>query len=143
MFTGWTTDATAFLAEITEDNTRESFDAQRHRLVVDTPMRALAAELEAEFGPVRVFRSHRNRRFRPDAPPYRTDTGGVAVTGGGAVLAVVLSATTLTVSAGHRMFDGGQLRRFRAAVCEEPPLVPPGFDLDTERRLTGLPRGFR
>src|SRR5947199_104922 len=90
-FTGWPADATAFLAEIEADNTREFWAANSHRhaTAVQGPMRALAAELEPEFGAVRVLRAHRNRRFRPAAPPYRTDTGGVARSPGGAAAPVV------------------------------------------------------
>jgi uncharacterized protein (DUF2461 family) len=147
-FTGWPADATAFLAEIGADNTRAFWQVHghRHASAVHAPMRALAAELEPEFGPVRVLRAHRNRRFRPDSPPYRTDTGGVARSPGGAALAVVLSATALTTAVGHWTFDAGQLRRYRAAV-----FGPPGEDLvaqlaghlvDRLRSLRGTPRGF-
>lgn len=154
-FTGWPADATAFLAEIAGDNTREFWTAQQHRhaAAVQAPMRALAAALEDEFGPVRVMRPYRNRRFRPDEPPYRTDTGGLARSGAGAVLGVVLSATALSVSAGHWSFDGGQTRRFRAAV--DGPAGPELADLlaraadrdglspEPGRSLTGNPRGHR
>lgn len=140
MFTGWPLDATAFLTEITADNTPAFWAAHRHRhdAAVAAPTRALAAELEAEFGPLRVLRPYRNRRFSPDAPPYRTDCGVV-----GAGRGLVLSAAALTVTAGVWMFDGGQLRRYRAGVCDGPPVVPDGFTLDHDRALTGLPRGFR
>jgi uncharacterized protein (DUF2461 family) len=149
MFTGWPSDATAFLAEIEAHNTREFWEANghRHATAVQGPMRALAAELEREFGPVRVLRPHRNRRFRPDAPPYRTDTGGVAVSAGGAALTVVLSATALTTAVGHWTFDRGQLRRYRAAVLgaagEELPRLLAGHHLDRRRSLRGAPRGLK
>jgi uncharacterized protein (DUF2461 family) len=154
-FRGWRADATAFLAEIDADNTSEFWSAHRHRhaAAVLAPMRALAAELEAEFGPVRVFRPFVNRRFRPDASPYRTDTGGVTTSAGGCVRAVVLSSTTLSVAAGHWSFDRGQLRRFRAAVggAAGAQLIevlgrldgPDGMALDPGRPLTGTPRGYR
>ncbi|WP_219413913.1 DUF2461 family protein [Pseudonocardia nigra] len=151
-FQGWPTDATAFLAEIAADNSAEFWAAHRHRhtAAVHAPMRALAADLEAEFGTLRVFRPYRNRRFRPDAPPYRTDTGGVALTAGGSVLAVVLSATALSASAGHWSFDGGQLRRYRAAVDgpageDLGPLLNGLVDWTVHpgRALTGRPRGHR
>jgi uncharacterized protein (DUF2461 family) len=148
-FAGWPADATAFLAEIEADNTREFWElhGHRHAATVHAPMRALAAELEPEFGPVRVFRAYRNRRFRPDAPPYRTDTGGVAHSPGGAVLAVVLSATALSATVGHWAFDSGQLRRFRTAV-DGPAGVElvgllGGHLVDRRRSLRGTPRGFR
>jgi hypothetical protein len=148
-FHGWPADATGFLAEIAADNTRDFWTANGHRHVagVLAPMRALAAELEAEFGPVRVLRPYRNRRFRPDVPPYRTDTGGVAHSPGGAVLAVVLSATALATSAGHWVFDRGQLRRYRAAVDSphgaELETLLDGHTVDRAGALRGTPRGFR
>lgn len=149
MFTGWPPDATAFLAEIADDNTGEFWLAHRHRYeaAVATPTRALAAELAGEFGAVRVLRPYRNRRFSPGAPPYRVDAGGVASTAAGATLGVVLSAAELSVSAGHWLFDARQVRRFRAAVDG-----PGGADLaallrgwpesDPVRALTGTPRGY-
>ncbi|GAA1332334.1 DUF2461 family protein [Pseudonocardia xinjiangensis] len=151
-FDGWPADATTFLAEITADNSREFWAAQRrrHAAAVHAPMKALAGELEPEFGPVRVLRPVVNRRFRPDAPPYRTDTGGVATSAGGCALAVVLSATALSVTAGHWSFDASQLRRFRTAVHgtagEELAGLLAGVGegaLDPGRPLVGAPRGVR
>jgi uncharacterized protein (DUF2461 family) len=148
-FRGWPADATPILAEVAADNTREfwSRHAHRHRAAVQEPMRALGAELEPEFGPIRVFRPYRNRRFRPDVPPYRTDAGGAACSAGGAVLAVVLTATALTTAAGHWAFDRGQLRRYRAAVDGPPGTelarLLDGHTFDRHRALSGTPRGFR
>jgi hypothetical protein len=148
-FTGWSAEATALLAEIAADNTRESWAVHgpRHAVAVRAPMRALAAELEPEFGPVRVLRPYRNRRFRPDVPPLRTDTGGVATGPGGATLSVVLAATALTTAVGHHTFDPGQLRRYRAAVdgaagAELVSLLR-GHVVDIERTLVRAPRGVR
>jgi hypothetical protein len=149
-FIGWPLEGPAFLAEIATDNTAEfwAVHRDRHAAAVLGPMRAMAAALEPEFGPVRVFRPHVNRRFRPAAPPYRTDTGAVATSAGGSVLGVVLSATALSVSAGHRTFDAGQLRRYRAAVAgtqgealEAVLRGLPGLTVDETRTLTGTPRG--
>ena len=84
--TGWPVEAPALLAEIAADNRADRWPAlrDRHAALVRGPTLALAAELAAEFGPVRVFRPQVTRRFRPDAPPLRTDTGGVARLPGGA-----------------------------------------------------------
>ena len=148
-FSGWPADATAFLADIEADNTPGFWAAQghRHAAAVHAPMRALATELEPEFGPVRVLRPYRNRRFRPDLPPYRIDTGGVARSAGGAALAVVLSATALSTSAGHWSFDRGQLGRYRSAVDgpagDELTRLLDGHTVDAGRALRGNPRGFR
>lgn len=146
---GWTADGPALLGEIAADNTAEFWAAHRDRYeaAVLAPMRTLAAALEADHGPVRVFRPQVNRRFRPEAAPYRTDSGGVARSAGGCPLGVVLSATALTVSAGHWMFDAGQLRRYRAAVDGVPGpelegilAALPDFAVDETRRLRGVPR---
>ena len=148
-FPGWPASGPALLARIAADNTRECWAAcrEQHERDLRAPMRAMAAALEPEFGPVRVFRAHANRRYRPDAPPLRTDTGGVAATAGGCVLAVVLTATALAATAGHWSFDGGQLRRFRAAVDADGGLVAvlaglEGWMLDGTRALTGTPLGY-
>ncbi len=118
-FTGWPTDALAFLREIDTDNTAAFWAAQRHRYdtCVRPPTVTLAAALGAEFGEVRVFRPYRNRRFRPDIPPYRTDTGGVFRTAGGTDLGFVLSGSGLAVTVGRFAFTGSSLRRYREAVA--------------------------
>ncbi|SHK15425.1 Conserved hypothetical protein [Pseudonocardia thermophila] len=119
VFTGWPTDAVVFLREIAADNTAEFWTAQRHRYDagVRPPTVALAGALTAEFGPVRVLRPHRNRRFHPTVPPYRTDTGGVARTAGGTERSFVLSAAGLAVTVGRFAFAGAALRRYREAVA--------------------------
>ncbi|MDN5860281.1 MAG: DUF2461 domain-containing protein [Pseudonocardia sp.] len=122
VFTGWPADATAFLAELATDNTAEFWAAQRHRydVAVRPPTVALATALGAEFGAVRVFRPYRDRRFRPDAPPYRTDTGGAHATAGGTDLGFVLAPGGLTVTVGRYALAGPALRRYRDAVVGEP-----------------------
>jgi Conserved hypothetical protein (DUF2461) len=123
-FDGWPAEALSVLAEIAADNRADLWPElrDRHAAAVRGPTVALAAELAAEFGPVRVLRPHVSRRFRPDAPPLRTDTGGVAASENGGTLAFLLSPAHLTVTAGHWRFDRAQLLRYRAAVAgEEPP----------------------
>jgi Conserved hypothetical protein (DUF2461) len=119
-FTGWPADAPALLAGIAADNRAERWDAH-HEDALRAPVRALVADLHDEFGPVRVLRARVNRRFRPSAPPLRTDAGAIAGPSGGPVRAVVLSATALTVTAGIHRFDAGQVRRYRAALGVDIP----------------------
>jgi len=118
VFTGWPADATAFLAELADDNTRGFWteNVHRYRCAVLEPTRALAAALTAEFGPPRVFRPHIDRRYRPNADPYRTDTGITVAGPGGTPHAAVLSAQGLSAQVGYQVFDAGQLRRYRVAV---------------------------
>ena len=120
-FDGWPAEALSVLAEIAADNRGDLWPElrDRHAAAVRGPTVALGAELAAEFGPVRVLRPHVSRRFRPDAPPLRTDTGGVAASANGAALAFLLSPSHLTVTAGQWRFDRVQLLRYRAAVAGE------------------------
>ena len=117
VFSGWPAEARAFLAELAADNTRTFWteNASRYRAALREPTRALAAALTPEFGPPRVF-CLSDRRFRPNADPYRTDTG-ITVAGPGTPYVAVLSAQGLAVQIGHQVFDAGQFRRYRAAVA--------------------------
>ncbi|MFC4951156.1 DUF2461 family protein [Pseudonocardia sp. GCM10023141] len=148
---GWPIEAPTLLAEIAADNTLEFWRAnrERHEELVLAPMRELAVALAVDFGQLRVLRPQVNRRFRPEVPPFRTDTGGVATTGGGSLLGVVLSATALSASGGIWGFDRAQLQRFRAAV-DGPPgadleavlTATPGFEVHRGRALASAPRGW-
>jgi hypothetical protein len=150
-FEGWPAEAPALLEQLAADNTPEFWTAHRDRFEAGVcgPMQALARALEPGFGTARVFRPQVNRRFRPDAPPYRTDTGCLARSAGGCVLGVVLSSSALTVSAGHRAFDGPQLRRYRAAVGGEAGAelgtildALDGWAVEEPRMPAGRPRGY-
>lgn len=118
VFTGWPADGPVFLAELADDNTRGFWmeNVHRYRCALLEPTRALAAALTAEFGSPRVFRAHIDRRFRPNAAPYRTDTGITVAGPGGTPYAAVLSVQGLAVQVGYQVFDPGQLRRYREAV---------------------------
>jgi uncharacterized protein (DUF2461 family) len=121
-FSGWPADAPAFLAELAEDNTRAFWteNAHRYRTALLEPTRALAAALTEEFGAPRVFRPHVDRRFRPAAEPYRTDTGATVTGPGGTPYVVLLSTRGLAVQVGHPLFDAGQLHRYRESVDGAP-----------------------
>ncbi|MDT7580903.1 MAG: hypothetical protein QOK35_2167 [Pseudonocardiales bacterium] len=121
-FRGWPADGLAFLAELEQDNTREFWMAHMHRYRdgLLEPTRALAAALTAEFGAPRVFRPHVDRRFRPAAEPYRTDTGATVAGPGGTPYVVLLSTRGLAVQVGHPLFDAGQLHRYRESVDGAP-----------------------
>lgn len=126
MFTGWLSDATAFLPEIEADNNREFWEANGHRHATATPppcwgrCAPLAAELEPEFGPIRVLRAHRNRRFRPTSPPYRADTGGVGSSPGDQPAGRVRSWTGRPPTVVEP-----KLSRTQVAISESPPGPPP------------------
>jgi len=151
-FRGWPADGLAFLDELARDNSRRFWteNADRYRVALREPTRALAAALTAEFGPPRVFRPHMDRRFRPNADPYRTDTGATVAGPGGTPYAVVLSTRGLAVQIGYQRFDAGQLQRYRAAVDGEAgeelvavlaALHDAGLAPDDVPALSGRPRG--
>jgi len=121
-FRGWPADGLAFLAELEQDNTRGFWMAHMHRYRdgLLEPTRALAGTLAEEFGELRVFRPHVDRRFRPTVEPYRTHTGATAAGPGGTPYEVLLSTRGLAVQVGYRLFDAGQLRRYREAVDGAP-----------------------
>ena len=121
-FRGWPADGLAFLAELEQDNTRGFWMAHMHRYRdgLLEPTRALAGALTGEFGELRVLRPHVDRRFRPTVAPYRTDTGAIAAGPGGTPYEVLLSTRGLAVQVGYRLFDTGQLRRYREAVDGAP-----------------------
>ena len=126
-FEGWPPDATTFLAELAADNSRAFWTAnvERYRTAVLAPTQALMAALSPEFGPGRVFRPRVDRRFRPNAEPYRTDAGALVTGHGGTPYVVVLAAGGLSVRRlpgvrrgsaapvlrGDRHGGGGQARR--------------------------------
>lgn len=153
-FDGWSAEAPTLLAEIAADNRADRWPQlrDRHRAAVRGPTLALAKELEAEFGPMRVFRPHVSRRFWPDAPPLRVDTGGVVTSPGGCGRTVLLSVSALTVTVGFWRFDQERRTRYRAAVAAPGPgaelghvlrlLTARGLAPDPDGELSGTPRGW-
>jgi uncharacterized protein (DUF2461 family) len=151
-FRGWPADGLVFLAELEHDNTRRFWleNADRYRVGLREPTQALAAALTEEFAPARVFRPHVDRRFRPDADPYRTDIGASVAGPGGTPHTLVLSVRGLAVQVGYRRFDRAQVHRYRTAVGGEAgedlvallaALHREGLVPDGVPALVGRPRG--
>lgn len=115
-FRGLHPDAPAFFHELEAHNNKEWWAANHDRYVehVRGPFEELAAELEPEFGDVKIFRPNRDVRFSKDKSPYKTHIGMVS-------LAPV--AHYLQLSAGGLLLGGGVydvppagLARFREIV---------------------------
>lgn len=114
-FQGWKGDFQGFFIGLKLDNSKSYFEANR-RLYEDevkAPMVALMRELEAEFGPGKVFRINRDLRFSADKSPYKTNIAGDAERGG----YVHLDAEGLYAARGWWMVTPGQLARYREAVA--------------------------
>ena len=152
-FSGFSDRAVAFYAELAADNTREFWAAHKavYESEVRDPMRALAAALESEFGPAKLFRPHRDMRFSHDKTPYKTHQAAVVGDGTGIGYYVQLDARGLTVGGGFRAHSPGQVSRFRAAVDDDATgvevsdlvaeLCGNGFDIEGEALKT-KPRGY-
>lgn len=71
-----------YFADLRSDNSKMFWLAnkQRWEREVRMPMRAMIAELSAEFGPLRMFRPNRDVRFSADKSPYKLWTGATSET---------------------------------------------------------------
>lgn len=127
-FDGFGPDVRAFYAQLEDDNSREFWTS--HKQVYDTqvagPLKELAAQLEPAFGPVKIFRPHRDVRFSRDRSPYKTEAGMYVSTGAGGGLYAALNADGLFVAGGIHDASTDQARRLRAAIADDrtgPPLT--------------------
>jgi uncharacterized protein (TIGR02453 family) len=153
-FVGWSADAPAFLADLEANNTKDWWLQNRERYDhhVLAPMRLLAEAVEGEFGVMSIKRPHRDVRFSADKSPYKTTIAGSIDAPGGMLFGVQLSATVLSVVAGHFELAPDQLTRFRAAMMNESQgadfeqrietLARKQLALESFSSLKGAPRGF-
>jgi uncharacterized protein (TIGR02453 family) len=81
---------------------------------VRSPMEALLAVLEPEFGKGKIFRPYRDVRFSADKTPYKTHCGATV-----GPYYVQVSAEGLMVAGGYYQMAADQIARFRVAVDEE------------------------
>jgi len=151
-FTGLRPDALDFYAELTADNSKQWWLANRARYdeSVRGPFEELGEALADEFGPVKIFRPFRDVRFSADKTPYKTHIGMVTRE----PVAHYLQLSDEGVLVGGGVFDLPKpaLARFRQlvndprssgdveAIVEE--LEEAGFSLMTAGALATAPRGF-
>jgi uncharacterized protein (TIGR02453 family) len=152
-FTGIPAAASAFYAELEDNNNRdwwlahkESYDAE-----VRLPLEALLGELAPVFGPAKLFRPHRDVRFSPDKSPYKTAQGAFVSNHEGVGFYLQVSADGLLVGGGFHSSSPAHLARFRTAVDAPASggalagivetLSASGFSVDGQELKT-VPRGF-
>ncbi|WP_344967750.1 DUF2461 domain-containing protein [Streptosporangium fragile] len=125
-FSGFPDEAFVFYEGLEADNSKTYWTRHRHVYdrAVKEPMAALGEELAAEFGPVHLFRPHRDVRFSKDKSPYKTHQGAYVATAEAVGYYVQLDAAGLHVGAGLYTAQGDRLTRYREAVDEEISGVP-------------------
>jgi uncharacterized protein (TIGR02453 family) len=79
------------------------------------PMEAFGAMVRDEFGPMRIFRPHRDVRFSKDKTPYKTNAGAYTEGERGTGFYVQLGASGMFAGAGYYQMGADQLLRYRAA----------------------------
>jgi uncharacterized protein (TIGR02453 family) len=152
-FEGLDRDALSFYAELRADNTKTWWTANKARYdaAVRGPFEALGAELEPEFGAVKIFRPYRDVRFSTDKTPYKLHIGMVSQATPARYLQ--LSDEGLMVGGGIYDVPSPALARFREAV-DDPrtaedldalldELRSAGFELLRGDALKTAPRGYR
>ncbi|QIG39464.1 DUF2461 domain-containing protein [Microbacterium sp. 4R-513] len=146
-------DAVSSYAELRTDNTKTWWTANKARYdtAVRGPFEALGAELEPEFGAVKIFRPYRDVRFSADKTPYKLHIGMVTQV----TVAHYLQLSEEGLMVGGGMYDvpPTALARFREAVDDprsaedlESLLGEPssaGFELSRDDALKTSPRGYR
>ncbi|MCX6413241.1 MAG: DUF2461 domain-containing protein, partial [Actinobacteria bacterium] len=136
-FTGFPAETFEFYEQLSANNTRAWWAEHKleYERVVRTPLMALLAALDTEFGSAHVFRPHRDARFSKDKTPLKDHQGAVVQVEDAIAYYVQISASGLMVGAGWYSPQGQQLRRFRESVDG-----PVGSQLEV--LLAGLPTRF-
>jgi uncharacterized protein (TIGR02453 family) len=115
-FTGFGEGAVEFYDGLLADNSKAYWADHRsiYERDVLSPMQALLAALEPEFGSGKIFRPYRDVRFAKDKSPYKTACGASV-----GPFYLQVSADGLLAAAGGYQWSPDQLGRFRAAVDDE------------------------
>lgn len=117
-FAGFPVSALDFYDDLEVDNTKSFWDAHKATYVesVRTPMEALCAALEPEFGPAKIFRPYRDVRFAKDKTPYKTHQGAFVDAGPSTGWYVQISAAGTRVGSGFYHPESKPLAAIRAAI---------------------------
>jgi hypothetical protein len=109
-FRGWPAEAISFYEGLEADNSKSYFTEHKdiYESAVVAPFRELSDEIEAKFGPLRLFRPYRDVRFSKDKSPYKTAQGADGEEGGDLLRPLARRALR---SSGTRLLD--QLARPR------------------------------
>jgi uncharacterized protein (TIGR02453 family) len=117
-FTGIPIAALDFYEDLENDNSKSFWTAHKHvyEEAVRAPLEALAAELEKQYGPAKLFRPYRDVRFAKDKTPYKTHQG---VWFGDASRYLQVSAAGLMLAGGYWDTSSAQVDRMRRGVADD------------------------
>jgi len=120
-FRGWPAEAITFYEGLEADNSKTYWTANKdvYESGVVAPFRALSDEVADTFGPLRLFRPHRDVRFSKDKSPYKTGQGAVTESEEGAIYYVALSAAGLFAGSGFYRPAPDQIARMREAIDDD------------------------
>ncbi|WP_024800224.1 DUF2461 domain-containing protein [Nocardia sp. BMG51109] len=110
-----------FYEDLEADNSKAFWTANKHvyERAVREPMAALVAELEADFGPAKIFRPHRDVRFSKNKVPYKNHQGAIVHTAQGSGWYVQIGAPGLFVAGGMYAGSPDQLARLRGTIDDD------------------------
>ncbi|RDI66786.1 DUF2461 domain-containing protein [Nocardia pseudobrasiliensis] len=152
-FAGFPLAGLDFYEDLEADNSKSFWTAHKHIYdkAVREPMTALCAELEADFGPAKIFRPYRDVRFASDKRPYKDHQGAVVHSASGAGWYVQIGAPGLFVAGGLYAASPEQLARLRTTIDDEvrgheleqilAGLTAVGYQVGGDRLKT-KPKGF-
>ena len=157
-FTGFPVAALDFYDDLEMDNTKSFWESHKHvwKESVETPMKALMAELEPEFAQphgtsAKVFRPYRDVRFAKDKTPYKTHQGAFVAAGPATGWYFEISPRGTRVGGGFYDADGRRLAALREAMADDRSgkaldrmltrLEKEGFEVGGDQLKTS-PRGY-
>ena len=120
-FAGIPAEAFDFYDALVADNSRIFWAAHKpdYESHVRSPMLALGAELEEEFGAGHLYRPYRDLRFSRDPTPYKDHQGYFVAARNGLGWYVQVAVTGLMVAGGWYSATPEQLANYRAWVADD------------------------
>jgi len=166
-FAGFDRAAPGFFHELAAEQSRDWFHARKDQYLAlwQQPMQALLDEIRSALVPVykgmtlapaKIFRIQRDVRFAADKSPYKTHIAGVLSVGArksqpqeGAVAMYVSLGLEEYSGAGHYIFEGDQLARWRRLVGADKTgkeiaalIAKTKLEVDAHEILQRVPKPF-
>ncbi|UGT38884.1 DUF2461 domain-containing protein [Nocardia yamanashiensis] len=142
-----------FYEDLEADNSKAFWNANKKvwEESVRDPMKALAAELESDFGTAKIFRPYRDVRFAADKTPYKNHQGAIVHTAQFGGWYVQISAAGLFVAGGIYAAPPAQLAALRIAIADDvrgpelegilARLISAGYEIGGDKLKT-KPKGY-